>query len=56
VSLVRELAEHDPKYRPYCLRCQGLARMEIVERFYWRCACGAEHDERQPAAATQEPR
>lgn len=55
-SVVRENAERDPKYRPYCLRCDDLMpRMEIIEPFFWRCArCGAEHDER--TAATQEPR
>jgi hypothetical protein len=30
------------------VRCRGLVRMGIVEPFYWRCTCGAEHDERTP--------
>jgi hypothetical protein len=34
-------------YSPYCLRCSGAVRMRPVERFYWRCKCGAQHDERQ---------
>jgi hypothetical protein len=36
----------DPRYAPYCMRCNGLRRMVIVEPFYWRHSCGAEHDER----------
>jgi hypothetical protein len=43
---VRENAEKDPAYCPYCLRCPGLVRMRKVSAFYWRCSCGAEHDER----------
>lgn len=51
VSLVRRNAEAAPNYRPYCLRCSGLRRMERVEPFFWRCRCGAEHDEREPTSA-----
>lgn len=45
-SIVRLLAEKDPSYRPYCLRCVGLVRMVKVERMFWKCTCGAVHDER----------
>jgi hypothetical protein len=45
---VRENAEKDPNYRPYCMRCKKMPRMEKVAPFYWRCACGAEHDVRRP--------
>jgi ribosomal protein L37AE/L43A len=46
-SAVRENAERDSSYRPYCLRCPTLVRMEIVMRFLWKCSvCGATHDER----------
>lgn len=48
-SSVRWNAERDPNYCPYCLRCRGLVRMVKVEAFYWRCNCGAEHDERTEA-------
>lgn len=47
-SQVRVNAERDPNYLPYCLRCRGLVRMRKVADFYWRCDCGAEHDERSP--------
>ena len=47
-SIVRMNAEKDPNYKPYCMRCSGLIRMQIVESFYWQCKCGAEHDERGP--------
>lgn len=46
MSIVRDNAEKDPTYCPYCLRCRDLVRMRLVEPFYWRCSCGAEHDER----------
>jgi hypothetical protein len=46
-SQVRFNAERDPSYCPYCMRCTGLVRMRKVEDFYWRCGCGAEHDERR---------
>lgn len=36
----------DARYAPYCMRCGGLHRMTLVEPFYWRHSCGAEHDER----------
>jgi hypothetical protein len=45
-SIVRMNAEKDPNYRPYCMRCSGLVRMRIVEDFFWKCGCGAIHDER----------
>ena len=46
-SQVRLNAEKDPKYRPYCLRCMGLQRMNTVAPFFWKCpVCGAMHDER----------
>jgi hypothetical protein len=52
MSLVRSNAEQESSYCPYCMRCKGLVRMRIVERFYWRCArCGAEHDERAAVSA-----
>jgi len=45
-SLVRENAERDPSYRPYCLRCRTMERMEKKSDLYWRCQhCGAEHEE-----------
>jgi len=47
-SQVRQNAEKDPSYCPYCLRCPGLVRMEKIEPFLWRCWCGAIHDERNP--------
>lgn len=43
---VRENAENDPDYCPYCLRCRGLVRMIKVANLWWRCStCGAEHKE-----------
>ncbi len=41
-------AEKDPSYAPYCMRCPRLVRMVKVEPFFWRCKCGAMHDERPP--------
>ena len=49
-TIVRSLAEKDPAYCPYCLNCQGLVRMKLVEPFLWKCTCGASHDERRPTA------
>jgi hypothetical protein len=46
-SIVRENAEEDPNYAPYCLQCTSMARMTKVEPFLWRCQCGAIHDERE---------
>ena len=43
---IRFNAEGNPNYAPYCMRCPGLIRMKKVKPFYWRCQCGAEHDER----------
>jgi len=45
-SVIRENAERDPYYAPYCMRCKGLVRMEIVAPYLWRCRCGARHDAR----------
>jgi Zn finger protein HypA/HybF involved in hydrogenase expression len=46
-SIVRQNAEREPNYAPYCLRCNTIRRMTKVEQFFWRCSqCGAEHDER----------
>jgi hypothetical protein len=45
-SIIRINAEKDSTYRPYCMRCREFIRMNIVSRFYWKCKCGAEHDER----------
>jgi hypothetical protein len=54
-SLVRENAERDPNYAPYCLRCPDARRMKRVESFYWRCDCGAQHDEREATDAAVAP-
>lgn len=43
--ILRNVAK-DPSYAPYCVPCPGLVRMKKVEHLYWRCHCGAEHDER----------
>lgn len=51
-SLVRENAEKDSSYCPYCMRCRGLVRMKKIEEFYWKCKCGAVHDERDTNANT----
>jgi hypothetical protein len=48
-SQVRMNAEKDPSYCPYCMRCPGLVRMKKIAEFFWRCVCGAEHDERTPS-------
>lgn len=45
MCIVRSNAERDPNYNPYCMRCRGLVRMQKVRPFYWKCRCGAEHDE-----------
>mgnify|MGYP001566265268 FL=1 len=37
----------DPTYAPYCMRCNGLNRMTVMEPFLWKHYCGAIHDERQ---------
>jgi hypothetical protein len=50
-SIIRENAEKDPTYCPYCGPCPGLIRMYKVEPFLWRCHCGAVHDERRPGDA-----
>lgn len=46
-SLIRFNADKDPDYCPYCMRCSSFIRMKKIEPFYWRCKCGAEHDERE---------
>jgi hypothetical protein len=47
-SIIRENAEKDPNYAPYCGGCDRLHRMTKVEPFLWNHYCGAVHDERQP--------
>lgn len=54
VSQVRINAEANPAYRPYCLRCPTMVRMQIVEPMLWKCECGAVHDERLAAAPSPE--
>ena len=44
-SIIRQNAEKDPNYKPYCGRCRGLVRMRKVRPFLWDCFCGAVHDE-----------
>jgi hypothetical protein len=56
MTIVRTLAEKDPAYRPYCLRCKGLIRMARVDWMLWRCTCGAEHDERTEAEVERDRR
>lgn len=46
-SIVKQNAIADPAYCPYCMRCPGLRRMRKIETLYWKCSCGAEHDERE---------
>lgn len=46
-AVILSNVEKDPYYAPYCMRCQGLVRMRILERHYWRCSCGASCDYRQ---------
>ena len=54
-SIIRRNATEDASYCPYCMRCRGLVRMRVVEKFYWRCAkCGAEHDERASSPGVRE--
>lgn len=48
-SIVRNNAENNPGYCPYCLRCVALVRMVKVEPLLWKCKCGAVHDERDIA-------
>lgn len=45
--IIVSAAMRDPTYAPYCMRCSGLHRMQIVEPFLWKHDCGAAHDERQ---------
>src|SRR5208337_3521961 len=54
-ALIREKAERDPTYAPYCMRCAGFVRMRRVAPFYWRCECGAEHDSRTEGEMTRPP-
>jgi hypothetical protein len=52
-DIIRENAEKDPSYCPYCMNCPGLVRMVKVAPLYWRCGCGAMHDDRtQPKEST----
>ena len=57
VSAARQIiisnATRDPNYCPYCGRCRGLVRMWKVAPMYWKCGCGAEHDERPAVAAAK---
>ena len=46
-EIILRNVEQDARYAPYCLRCKGLVRMQIVDRHYWRCRCGAECDYRR---------
>lgn len=46
MSIIADNAKKNPAYCPYCMRCDGLVRMVKIETLYWRCRCGAEHDER----------
>jgi hypothetical protein len=40
----------DPCYRPYCMRCPGLVRMERTGYMKWVCyRCWAKHEEPVPA-------
>lgn len=48
-SIIVANATKNPAYCPYCMRCSGLVRMVKIEPLYWRCKCGAEHDERENA-------
>lgn len=45
--IVLENAKKNPEYRPYCMRCSGLVRMNKIKDFYWRCDCGAICDLRE---------
>lgn len=53
-NIIVENAKKNPAYCPYCLRCTGLVRMVKVEPLYWRCKCGAQHDERDIASEEAE--
>lgn len=59
MSIIRQNAEKDSSYRPYCMPCPGLIRMQCIEPFYWKCRqCGSEYDERTPEerkATTRQP-
>lgn len=46
-DIVRRNASADPEYCPYCLKCETFVRMKKIEKLYWKCKCGAEHDERE---------
>lgn len=46
ISIVRQNAEKDPNYCPYCMNCKGNVRMRQKADFLWSCKCGAVHDER----------
>jgi len=44
--IVRNHAQ-DASYAPYCMRCNGMHRMQVIEPFLFQHHCGAVHDERQ---------
>jgi hypothetical protein len=45
-DIILHNVEIDPHYAPYCLRCEDLVRMRVVERLYWHCRCCAQCDYR----------
>lgn len=47
ISIIRQNAEKDPNYCPYCMNCKGNVRMRKRADFLWSCKCGAIHDERR---------
>lgn len=53
MSVVRQNAEKDSNYAPYCLRCSTMRRMTKIESLLWRCKCGAIHDERVKHGKTE---
>lgn len=46
ISIIRQNAEKDLRYCPYCMNCKGNVRMQQWDDFLWKCKCGAVHDER----------
>lgn len=46
LALIAKNVKKDPYYSPYCNNCSGLKRMQRVHYMYWRCDCGAVHDQR----------
>lgn len=49
--IVRNSLTRPVGYSPYCMRCNGMHRMEQVGELHWRHHCGAEHDEAEARAA-----